>query len=351
MHGFRQFVKVIPGAIWAVHKLRYAPDSFDSLPGSGDWFYQQEVVSWLHNQTLRRQLPVPYRLFAAYCILQKYLYQSRIVGGQRALKTVIWFTKRFGLKDQVDLDLGLFKVFLDLYDPRMLLVPHELVSGTSDTGVLEHFFSVGDTFVDVGANHGSFSIRAAQLVGSSGLVVAIEPQPRLASMIEKSLAVNARSKYEVHRIACGDVNGSADFYIPNETSGAAGLFPAFSATAAHRKVSVRIQRFDDAVDWRRFPGKVFIKVDVEGSELAFLRGASTMIRVRKPHIMLEINPASMKAAYVTGDAIVQYLEALGYRSFVELQEPTVRRSLRNLEKSAQRNIIVISPVFEDVAPR
>jgi FkbM family methyltransferase len=349
MHDLRPFVKVIPGAVWAVHKLRYTPNSFGSVPGSGDWLYQQEVVSWLYDQTLRRQLSLPYRLFAAYCALQKCLYQSRIVGGQRALKTAMWFTKLFGLKNQVSLDLGRYKVFLDLYDPRMLLVPNELMNDDSDNRILKNFLSAGDTFVDVGANHGSFSISAAQLVGSNGLVVAIEPQPRLASLIEKSLAANARSKYEVHPIACGELNGHTDFYIPNGSSGAAGIFPEFSGTAAHRKISVRVKRFDNAVEWEKFPGKVFVKLDVEGSELDFLRGASTMIRVRKPHIMLEINPASMKAACVTGDAIVQYLEALGYRSFVELQEPTVRRSLQQLEKSVQRNVIVISPTFEDVA--
>lgn len=343
MHDLKRFVKVIPGASWAVHKFRYAPNY--SHPGSGNWLYQQEIVSWLYNQTLQRQLPLGYRMFAGYCALQKYARQGRIVGGEWALRTVIWFTKVLGLKNQVDLDLGRYKVCLDLYDPRMLLVPNELVSGNSDTGILKHFLSAGDTFVDVGANHGSFSISAAELVGSNGLVVAIEPQPRLAWLIDKSLQVNARSKYEVHPIACGDLNGHTDFYIPSGTSGSAGVFPEFSATAPHRKVSVTIKRFDDAMDWRKFPGRVFIKLDVEGSELAFLRGASTMIRVRRPNLMLEINPSSMEAAGVTGNAMVQYLEELGYQSFVELEKPTKRLELQKLENSGQRNVIVISPTI------
>jgi len=345
MYYLKQVVKVIPSAHWAVNWLRYAPNSRQSCPSSGDWLYTQEVISWIYKPKLRRQLPAAYRLFAGYCAAQKYLGRNHIIGGQRAFKTVIRLTKLFRLKNQADLDLGRHRVFLDLYDPRMLLVPYELVSDNSDTTILKHFLSAGDTFVDVGANHGSFSISAAGLVGSTGLVVAIEPQPRLASLIDKSLQANARSMYEVHPIGCGDVNGRADFYIPNDTSGSAGMFPEFSATGAYRKVSVRIKRFDDAVDWRKFPGKVFIKLDVEGSELAFLRGASTMIRARRPNLMLEINPSSMKAAGVTGNAIVQYLGGLGYQYFLELEEPTKRVALQKLENSAQRNVIVISPAI------
>lgn len=37
----------------------------------------------------------------------------------------------------------------------------------------------GDTFIDVGANVGYFSLLASRLVGKSGVVVAIEPSPTI----------------------------------------------------------------------------------------------------------------------------------------------------------------------------
>ncbi|MFQ5850246.1 MAG: FkbM family methyltransferase [Candidatus Binatia bacterium] len=307
----------------------------------GTWLYSQDVVSWLYKPPFKQQLPAPYRLFAEYCGFQRHRGKRSIIGGEAAFHSVIWLNKFIGLGDYARLELGSHTVFLDLYDPRMLQVPNELLCSASRTATLGHFLSEGDTFVDVGANHGSFSIIAAKLVGQTGLVIAIEPQPRLAHLVEKSLAANAQCEYQVHGIACGDKDGHADFYIPMGSSGSAGLLPGFSATHSHRKLSVPLKRFDDVVAWLRLPGKVFIKLDVEGSELAFLRGASSTILLRKPHIMLEINPSSTKAAGVTGDDLVCYLLELGYEHFVQWRAPTERKPLRKLETSRPRNVVII----------
>ena len=315
---------------------RHGPD------GPGAWLYTPRILSWLYKPHLKQQLPPLCRLFATYCALQDATGKHFIIGGQLVFHSFIWLTKLLRLRDYVQLDLGPHTVFLNLGDPRMLQVPNELLNDKADAAKLKSFLSEGDTFVDIGANHGSFSIIAAKLVGHSGLVVAIEPQPRLAHLVEKSLAANTQCKYQVHRIACGDQDGHTDFYLTTGSSGSAGLFPALSTTSSYRKFSVPLKRFDDAVDWQQFPGQVFIKLDIEGSELAFLRGASTMIRARKPHIMLEISPSSMKAARVTGDDMTRYLQVLGYEHFVEVQVPMERKSLRKLDATRERNIIAIS---------
>lgn len=341
----KKVVKRIPGVQLSHLQIQrlvniYSQSSSQSSPGA--WLYTPNVLSWIYEPTLKHQLPPLYRFFATYCALQNRLWKPRrIIGGEFVLKCIIRLTKFIGLKDYAQLNLGPHTVFLNLQDPRMLVVHNELVKDKANIEIVKSFIAEGDTFVDVGANHGSFSIIATKLVGQSGLVVAIEPQPRLAYLLEKSLAASAKCKYQLHSIACGDRNGQADFYVPIETSGFAGLFPAFSATSTHRQISVPLKRFDDAIDWQHFPGQIFLKLDVEGSELVFLRGASAMLRARKPRIMLEINPSSMKASGSTGEAIVYYLQELGYEYFVEVQFPTERRSLHELDTTRKRNVIVI----------
>ena len=78
-----------------------------------------------------------------------------------------------------------------------------------------------------------------------------------------------------------------------------------------------LKRFDEAIDWRTTPGRIFLKLDVEGSEMAFLGGASEMIRTRNPLILMEVNLDSMRAAGVTGPQMVEKLESLGYSHFIE----------------------------------
>ena len=186
----KQSVKRIPGAHWAARQLLHRSQNLDQRPG--DWLYHHQIVSWLNNDTLRRQLPPTFRFFAYYCGLQKD-FRDRVLGGERVFKAAIAITRLFRLKDYVGLDLGDHKVFLNLYDPRMF-VPNELLSGDS-RHVLQEFVSSGDTFVDVGANHGSFSLVAARRVGPRGLIVAIEPQARLATLVEKSLAASAPCRH------------------------------------------------------------------------------------------------------------------------------------------------------------
>lgn len=344
MDYLKSFVKRIPGAVYTVDKMRgLLPSRAPGLLQAGDWIYERQVIEWLCKSPARKQLPLLYRIFAAYCASQYRLGTERVRGGQHLHQTIISLRKLLRLKDHAELNVGPHTVFVDLNDPRMLQVPNEVSEHYPDTSILNRFLAAGDTFVDAGANHGSFSIVASKMVGPNGLVVAIEPQTRKADLVEKSLAANAPCKYQVHRFACGERNGRVDFYIPKGSSGGAGIFSEYSAVVPHRKVSVPMKRFDDAVDWRHFPGQVFIKVDIEGSEMKFLRGAKEMIRRRKPPIMLEINPTSMTASEETSDASLRHLQALGYAHFFELRPFSGPKPLGKLDAGQHgdvRNVIV-----------
>jgi FkbM family methyltransferase len=285
-------------------------------------------------------MPAAYRFFGRYCVWQRPLFNQRVLGGEFMFHRTQALNRLFGGKDCALLDLGDYKVFLSLRDPRMLQVPNELLNEEAEAAAVKSSLSEGDTFLDVGANHGSFSIIASKQVGKNGLVVAVEPQPQMAALVGRSLAANARSPFQVHNFACSDRDGQADFYVPCATSGSAGLFPKFSAATRHSKFTARLQRFDEAVDWQKFPGNIFLKLDVEGSELAVLRGSRNLIRSRQPRVMIEINPKSSQAAGVTVEETVRFLQDLGYSQFIELTSPPKLMPLRELNPTLQRNVII-----------
>jgi FkbM family methyltransferase len=344
MDRLRKIIKRIPGSVYAVRQLRKSlPHSDVRLLQDGDWLYQRQVVEWLCEPSVRKQLPPLFRVFGAYCAYLHRLGAEQVIGGQKIHKTIISLRKILHLKDSMALSLGPNAVFVDLNDPRMLQVPNEVAGNYPDTSILKRFLARGDTFVDVGANHGSFSIVASKALGPEGLIVAIEPQERKAELVEKSLAANAQCEYQVHRFACGDKTGDVDFFIPTNSSGGAGVFPGYSAIVPHAKVAVSMRRLDDALDWAYFPGRVFMKVDVEGSEAILLRGAREMITSRKPPIMLEINPTSMTASGKTKDAVFGCLQRLGYAEFFEVKPFGGPKPLSELvmgAKGSVRNVIV-----------
>jgi FkbM family methyltransferase len=206
---------------------------------------------------------------------------------------------------------------------------------------MRQLLSPGDTFIDAGANHGSYSLKAARLVGEKGKVLAFEPQPRLASLIRKSFAANGYSNAEVYEVACSNHSGVTEFYLPESGSGTAGIHKAFSGKNAHQKIVVKMDKFDELIKWPKLPGRVFVKLDVEGSELAFLRGAEQMIRSRKPFLLLEVNPTSTQASGSSGEQILSFLISLGYEKYSEVDSYPEVMSLLQSDITKQRNILVI----------
>jgi FkbM family methyltransferase len=325
----RQTIVAMPGARFLYEILVESP---------GSWLYRRPTISWLSDPALARQLPRAYRLFARYCGAQRH----DPIGAEMLLRTIIAFRRRIAADDgTIALKVGDTTVFLDLHDPRFLRIPGEL---TGLPSVLRLFVRPGDSFIDIGANHGSFSIVAAKLVGRDGLVISIEPQPRLAGLLRRSLA-HSDATFEVHQIACGDRSGQVKFYVPRATSGAAGLFDRYSATARHRTIEVAMRRIDDVIDWRRLTGRAFIKLDIEGSEQAFLRGAGQLIRAAAPPMLIEMNPAAMRAAGTSRASLVQALIDLGYERFITPQEPRVQRPLADQAVAIDGDLIVLPASF------
>lgn len=300
----------------------------------GSWLYRRASLSWLSDPALIRQLPRLYRLFACYCAAPGY----HPIGAEALLRGVIAMERLTSLRDGIiPLHIGEFNVFLDLWDPRFLRIPLEL---SETPRLLNYFLKPGDTFIDAGANHGTFSIVAAGLVGTEGLVVAIEPQPRLAGLLRKLLA-QGPSRFQVHQMACGQYSrDAADFYIPAATSGSASLFPDYSARCHHRSIQVATRTLDELIDWRRLTGRTFIKLDIEGSELSCLLGARQLIRAAAPTLMLEINPSAMRGAATTKTALVETLLHLGYERFVTPDQLELPRSLTN---EVQNGDVIVLP--------
>jgi len=304
----------------------------------GDWLFEAGVLGWMRTPALYQQLPFDLRLFATLC-------RARVPrGGRRLFELAMWFNRHFGRGEPLRLEVADKIVYLDRQDPRMLQVPRELDGSSPIARWIEAFVSAGDTFVDVGANHGSFSIVAGHRVGPAGRVLAIEPQPRLNALVQTSLAEIHGLRFEVHGIACGDQCDRVHFFIPRGSSGSAGLFRGYSAQGRHTQVEVDVQTLDRVLADREFPGRMFVKIDVEGAEPAVLRGAAGTIRRHQPSIVLEINRLAMAAANTTIDWFREHLTRCGYAHYSVIEQDwNDRRPLSELGKAGHRNIVVWSP--------
>jgi FkbM family methyltransferase len=182
--------------------------------------------------------------------------------------------------------------------------------------LVERLVHPGDHVVDAGANWGLFTARLAELTGSTGRVTAFEPNPGHATTLG---AIAGRHQWvTVHEVALSESSGEAELAVPihhgRELSALASLEPgAARDDVRFRKVPVEVTTLDTALAEGGPPVR-FVKCDVEGHELAALRGGERMLRRDRPALLLEAEQRHQpEGASVT--EVLDYLRWLGYRGW------------------------------------
>ena len=135
----------------------------------------------------------------------------------------------------------------------------------------------GTVFYDVGANAGFYTLLASRLV-ADGSVFAFEPVPRNLSYLRKHIAINRTSNVEVLDVAVSDANGTASFEVENT-----GYMGHLTARGG---IEVATVTLDSLVAQGKILPPNFIKMDIEGAELAALQGASNIFQCYRPVLFL-----------------------------------------------------------------
>jgi FkbM family methyltransferase len=154
--------------------------------------------------------------------------------------------------------------------------------------------------IDAGAFIGDHT--AAYLTRST-TVLAFEPNP----IAYQCLRYNCPDAHN-YNIGLGDAEGQ--LYWTRVFPNCGGSF--LSAERSEGAISIQVMPLD------QFPlpqGRVgFIKADIEGMELKFLRGAECVIRRYHPAMCLEVNGAALKRNHATAAELVGLLHRWGYKT-------------------------------------
>ncbi len=230
------------------------------------------------------------------------------------------FTVQLTESDAERCTVGGVELFCDAADAA---VTPGLRSGIYEphlTKVFERYCAPGMTVVDVGANLGYYSLLASRLVGTSGRVIALEPNSENCRLLLSSLRLNGSSNVELLPVAADVATGWA--YYSTHVGSNGGLVDD-GDLLDHPGVVVPTFRLDQLVT-----GPVdFLKMDVEGAEGRVVRGATGIIERDRPVVTTELKDEML--GRVSGMSVRQYLgyfEDLGYR-------PTLLDSDGGAEKS------------------
>ncbi len=169
---------------------------------------------------------------------------------------------------------------------------------------MQRYLRPGDSFIDVGANVGVYTLLAAAMVGSSGHIDAFEPLPGALARLRENVARNRLANVTVHAAATGAEPGRATLLPGGDDT--VGRLGNAGETAV---IEVECVRLDDAINRPCAMGKM----DIEGAEPLAFAGAARLLADHNPPVwLIEINGA-LRAFGWTEAGFRDRLEGAGYR--------------------------------------
>ena len=198
-----------------------------------------------------------------------------------------------------------------------------------ETQLVKKIVKAGDTVFDVGANFGWYTIIASKLVGGTGKVYAFEMVPNIVKEFWRNIELNRlESNVTIENIALGEKTGTIEyFYSEDQEMGNFQSEILLKGSRTIKKGVASMLSLDDYVAQHAIPKVDFIKCDIDGAEVLFLRGARKTIETKRPAIIMEVNERAQKAQGHSCREIFEELNKSGYSFF------SLRFNLRPIESS------------------
>jgi FkbM family methyltransferase len=190
---------------------------------------------------------------------------------------------------------------------------------------LNAFLRPGDTFVDIGANLGLFSLIAAHLVGPQGRVHAFEPSAKTFGRLKANMELNRFQNVTLHDLALSDSAGRQEMVMAVDGMDAWNSLAKPYMGGNYTTETITTDTWDSFAEAHGLgSGVTLMKIDVEGWEAPVLAGARRMLsKPDAPVLQVEFTDDAAKAAGHSCADVYRMLEEFGYRLY--RFEPDQRR--------------------------
>jgi len=247
------------------------------------------------------------------------------------------------IKWQVGTKLNPYPVVYPFTEKSKLIIQKGMTGATGnlycglheycDMSFLLHFLRPEDTFVDVGANIGSYTILAAGHVGAK--TFSFEPAPVTFSHLMDNVMLNRLgNRVMAFNVALGSQKGTVGFTCLSDT--------AINHVTYKNDVdviNVPVETLDDVLENQQAP--TLLKIDVEGFETEVLAGGNKILKNRNlKAIIIELIGLGKRYGYNEQNIYNMLLE-LGFNPFLYTPE---KRLLANINSFGTHNTIYIRDV-------
>ncbi len=200
----------------------------------------------------------------------------------------------------------------------------------------------GQAAVDVGCHKGAYTFWMRHRVGVSGAVYAFEPQPKQIQYLREAFSAMKYDNVELVPMALSDQCTPRPLHVPSGLgkSHMASLEDSGTSRGPYAAYSVDATTLD-AFFVEKPHGPNFLKIDVEGHELAVLNGGLQTLEAYRPTILIECEARHRPDHDVR--PVFDCLTSLGYEgSFFRDRK---RRPLAEFDPAVHQRLDEPDPIF------
>ena len=183
----------------------------------------------------------------------------------------------------------------------------------SEIKFLRKFLKKGDTFIDIGANIGLYSIYASKIVNNNGKVIAFEPTPTTFERLRQNILLNNLTNIEANNMGLSNKKSVLKLHISTDGHDAWNSFADLDNIVISEEINVNVDTLDSYINKKMIQNIKLIKLDVEGWEKYVIEGAANLLKRKDaPVFMVEFTEANAFASgYYLGE-IYDFMKNHGY---------------------------------------
>lgn len=200
---------------------------------------------------------------------------------------------------------------------------------------LLRYLRAEDSFLDIGANVGVYTLLAASKI-HAGSLHSFEVFPKNYRRLQENLRLNQFNQVKTYAIAVSNQPGTVALNLAEGDS-----MPFITQTETINTIMVPTDTLDNLLQNYSLTNLTLAKMDIEGAELLAFKGAVSLLKKQRPYVwILEINDAVNNFGYRKQD-VVDFLQNYGYNLY-RYSADTNQVSPITLEQQQGNNVLAIA---------
>lgn len=163
----------------------------------------------------------------------------------------------------------------------------------------------GDTFIDIGAMGGLYSIIASKLVGNKGTIISVEPLPDNLFVLQKNIKLNDLTNITLFKKAVGEINRKITLYYDKESTELTSTFKG----ERKNTLETELVTLDTLIETELIVK--ILKIDTEGYDEKVLEGASRVLQ-KTHYVIVETNNEIIRKLLVQSGFICKTMHPSNY---------------------------------------